>query len=79
MTHRFTLEVLLRIKAIRVPPLKTWLKEANDESKRLAEHYLSAGVFALHLNSDIGSLMPRKIGSCESMLRFTNRLLKLMH
>ena len=55
MTHRFTLEVLLKIKAIGVPPLKTQLKEARIEDERLAEHYLSAGVFALHLNSDIGA------------------------
>jgi hypothetical protein len=53
MTHRFALKVLLKTKAIRVPPLKTLLQEANDENKRLAEHYLSAGVFALHLNRDI--------------------------
>ena len=53
MTHRFTLEVLLKIKAIGVPPLKTQLKEARIEDEWLAEHYLSAGIFALHLNSDI--------------------------
>ena len=53
MTHRFTLEVFLMTKAIGVPPLKTQLKEARIEDERLIEHYLSAGVFALHLNSDI--------------------------
>ncbi len=53
MTHRFTLEVFFKTKAIGVPPLKTQLKEARIEDERLVEHYLSAGVFALHLNSDI--------------------------
>ena len=53
MTHRFTLEVFFKTKAIGVPPLKTQLKEARIEDERLAEHYLSAGVFSLHLNSEI--------------------------
>jgi hypothetical protein len=53
MTHRFTLEILLKTKAICVPPIKTKLKEGVTEDERLTKHYLSAGVFALHSNSDI--------------------------
>ena len=53
MTHSFTFEVFVKTKAIRVPPLKTILIRARIEDERLTEHCLSAGVFALHLNSDI--------------------------
>jgi hypothetical protein len=55
MTHSFTFEVLVKTKAIRVPPLKTILMRAGIEDESLTEHYLSASVFALHLNSDTRS------------------------
>ena len=68
MTHRFTLEVFLKTKAIGVPPLKTQLKEARIEDERLAEHYLSAGVFALHLNGDIEAECRKKFGVVKACL-----------
>jgi len=68
MTHRFTLEVFLKTKAIGVPPLKTQLKEARIEDERLAEHYLSAGVFSLHLNSDIYAYNLENLGIVKACL-----------
>lgn len=68
MTHRFTLEVLLKIKAIGVPPLKTQLKEARIEDEWLAEHYLSAGIFALHLNSDTNAYNLENLGIVKACL-----------
>ncbi len=68
MTHRFTLEILLKTKAICVPPVKTKLKEENGESKRLTGHYLSAGVFALHLNSDTNAYNLKNLGIVKACL-----------
>lgn len=53
MTHRLTFELLFKTKAISMPPLKNQVKVAIVDDERLSEHYLSAGIFALHLNSDI--------------------------